>query len=237
MASGRLLRQWASDLWSLIYPRVCEVCGTSLAHSEELMCLQCRADMPLCDFHRQPFNHIHQRLAGHVPIERAAGYFYYYRGSGYTRLIHAAKYGARPRIIRSLAADFSCMISGDGFFDGVDVIEPVPLHISKERARGYNQSRVLAEAIGDVTGLPVGDHLEAGKKHATQTLRGAYSRWLNTRNVYRVTHGEELAGRHVLVVDDVITTGATLLACCEALHRAVPDVTISVLALAVARMD
>lgn len=230
------MRQWVADLWSLIYPRVCEVCGASLAHGEELMCLQCRADMPLCDFHRDPFNHMHQRLAGHAPIERAAGYFYYYRDSGYARLIHAAKYDARPRIIRSLAADFSRQIADDGFFDGVDVVVPVPLHESKERARGYNQSRVLAESIGDVVGLPVGDNLIAVKEHSTQTRRGAYSRWLNTKNVYQVSHGEELAGKHVLVVDDVITTGATLLACCEALHRDVPDVKISVLTLAVARM-
>ena len=116
-------------------------------------------------------------------------------------------------------------------------IVPVPLHRWKLMRRGYNQSDYIARGIADVTGIEVSHSLVASRGHATQTARNSYQRWVNAGSVYELRDGASVAGRHVLLVDDVITTGATLLACCEAIHRVEPSARLSVLALGVAHMS
>ncbi len=231
MAGG--LMSWILDV---IYPDVCEVCGVSLTRGEETMCLHCLMKLPRTQIHREDFNLLHKRLAGNVPIERAGGYFYYYRESDYAQLIHRAKYCGRPVIAERLGARYAREIVADGFFDGIDMIIPVPLHRFKLISRGYNQSDAVARGISRVTGLPVGNNLVAGRGHSSQTRKNSYERWLNAQDVYAVSRHEELAGKHLLIVDDVVTTGATILACCEALHRAAPSARISVLALGITHL-
>lgn len=222
---------------NLIWPDVCEVCGCTLVKGEKVICLGCRLKLPRTNLHTQEFSLIHHRLAGRVPIERAAGYFYYYRSDSFTRLIHAAKYNGRPNVARYLAREYAGEIKNDGFFSGIDLILPVPLHRFKLWKRGYNQTEYLARGLKDATGIAIGSNLVATRGHSTQTRKGSYMRWLNTRNIYEVAHPGELEGKHILVVDDVITTGATLLACCEAIHRSAPTATISVLTLAVSHLQ
>ena len=244
---GRLdgLKQWVADLSGMFFPHLCEVCDTPLTHGEEILCTECRYNMPLCDFHRDPFNTIHWRLMRHVPIERAAAYFYYSRDSRYANLILSAKYRGRPRIMQILAAEFARRIQPDGFFTGIDCIIPVPMHPSKMRRRGYNQADHIAAGLSEVTGIPVAHNLIATRRHSTQTHKGAYGRWLNARNTYAVLHPAQRltlpAHRpqhpHILIVDDVITTGSTLASCCEALHQALPTATISVLTLAATELQ
>ncbi len=236
MAYYRLIRQAIADIGAMIFPRLCEVCGTALTQGEDVMCTECRYNMPRCRIHTDPFNIMHRRLAGHTLIDKAAGYFYYYSGNNYTRLILSAKYHGRPRIVRHLAREFARELSADDFFSGIDMIIPVPLHRSKLRRRGYNQSQHIAQGLSEVSGVPVADNISASRAHGTQTRRNAYLRWLNAKDSYSVVRPENLNGRHVLIVDDVITTGATLLACCEAVHSAAPDATVSVLTLAVTQL-
>lgn len=231
------LREWTSSLLAMVYPRCCEVCGTALVRGEKFMCMECDFGLPRCMIHTDPFNTLHQRLAGHAPIERAAGYFFYHRGAPHTHLIHAAKYSGRPGVARQLAVNFANEILPDGFFADIDLIVPVPLHKSKERKRGYNQSLYIAEGLSEVTGIAVSEALVAVRSHSTQTRRNAYERWVNSTNVYQVDSTDELDGKHLLVVDDVITTGATMLACCEAIHQAAPTARISVLALGVTELQ
>lgn len=230
------LRDWGRDFVSVIFPNVCEVCGATLVRGEDMLCLHCRIEMPRTHIHTERFNEIHRRLASPgVPVERAGGYFYYYRGNPYAAMIHSAKYRGRPRIARRLAEMYAGEISGDGFFDGIDAVIPVPLHRWKLIRRGYNQSQSIADGISAATGIPVADNLKAVRGHETQTHKNRYERWLNASNLYAVSHPDELSGQHLLVVDDVITTGATLLSCCRELQNAVPDVRLSVLTLGVAR--
>jgi len=234
MGFGETLKMWFDDALRIVYPKVCEVCGVSLGRGENVVCLHCLQGLPRTNLHTADFNLLHERLAGKAPIERAGGYFYYYRKSDYARLIHYAKYNGRPVIAERLGERYAREIYGDGFFDGVDLLLPVPLHWWKLVKRGYNQSEAIARGVSRVTGIAIGNNIVAMKSHSTQTAKGQYSRWKNTEGIYAVENVAALEGRHVLVIDDVITTGSTLLRCCEAIHVASPTTRISVLTLAVA---
>lgn len=231
-----IVKDLFSDMLRIIYPDVCEICGTSLVRGEHIMCLKCDLNLPRTKTHNDSFNIIHQRLAGNTPINRAAGYFYYYKESDYASLIHKAKYNGQPAIATYLAKQFAQEIIKDGFFNGIDLILPVPLHLTKLITREYNQSEYIAKGISSVTQIPVGDNIVATRKHATQTKKNSYDRWLNAQGLYKIINATTLENKHILIVDDVITTGATLLSCCDSLHRAVPSATISVLSLAVTHL-
>ncbi len=228
---------WGTDLLSMLYPDCCEVCGTRLVRGEEVICTKCDMDMPRCGIHNNSFNTIHQRLAGHTPIERAAGYFYYYRDTPFTRPILAAKYNGRPKIGRILTERFAREIMADGFFNGIDIIIPVPIHRTKRLQRGYNQTEYIAQGISDATGIAIGNNLVAVKAHSTQTRMNAFERWKNSLNTYSVRNPQELDGKHVLIVDDVITTGSTMLACCDSIAGIARPAAISVLSLGVTNLQ
>ena len=230
------LKGWFSDLLRIVFPDVCEVCGSSLVRGEDVICLKCDMNMPRTRVHNDSFNIIHERLAGKTPIERAAGYFYYYRESDYAAIIHNAKYNGRPIIARKLAMRFARELMADNFFDGIDIILYVPMFFLKKIKRGYNQSEYIANGLSQATNIPVGHNLISKRSHSSQTKKNSYSRWLNAQGVYDVINSDELENKHVLIVDDVVTTGATLLACCDVVHNAVPSATISVLSLAVTRL-
>ena len=224
-------------LLNLVWPNVCEVCGRTLVRGEEVMCLGCWLGLPRTHIHTQSFGAIHHRLAGHTPIDRAGSYFYYYRGSPYTRLIHGAKYFGRPRLASFMAARYATEILADGFFAGIDLIVPVPLHRMKMWTRGYNQSMHIAKGISSVTGIPIAEHLIATHGHSTQTRKHAYERWINAQGIYKAVNAQALKNKHILIVDDVLTTGSTLVACCDAIHSAEPSVLVSVLTLSMAHLQ
>lgn len=231
------LKEWGDDALRVIFPKVCEVCGRSLARGEELICLHCNLDMPRTKLHLENFNILHQRLMGKAPIEKATGYFYYYRDSNYARLIQMAKYNNRPAIINQLATQFVNELRTSQFFDDIDMITPVPMHWLKRLNRGYNQSEVLANALSKATGIEKVDALKASRGHSTQTRKNRYERWENTKGLYQVKNAEAIEGKHLLIVDDVITTGATILACCEEIHRVSPTTRLSVLSLGVTHLQ
>lgn len=219
-----------------IFPATCECCGTSLVDGEEMLCLSCFHKLPRTNYHRESFNEIHKRLASPgLPIDRAASYFHYIKDTPYARLIQEAKYNNRPGIIRHLARQFASELLPTGFFQGIGIILPIPLHRKKLRKRGYNQSEILALGINDVTGIQLGDNLKA-LPHSTQTRKGAADRFANVKDKITVENADELKGRHILIVDDVITTGATMLAAAVALKHAVPSATISVLSIGASKL-
>lgn len=227
------LKEWCSALLDMIYPRLCEVCGTALVEGEELLCLKCQTDMPLTDLHQQPDNDMHHRLACHAPVVGATAMYKYFKGNPYAALIHKAKYRGRPSIARLLARRYARSIAASGFFNGIDMIIPVPVNTIRRMTRGYNQSEHIATGLSEATSIPVENRLKATNRHSTQTRLNAYQRWLNTDGVFHVSNAEGLDGRHILLVDDVITTGSTLVRCLEALHKAAPSARFSVLTLAI----
>lgn len=227
-----MLKTWGRDLAGIIWPRTCEVCGRTLVDGEEMLCLHCLSGLPRTGLHRSDFNSIHQRLAGGARIERAGAFMVYRRQGEYSALIRRGKYNSRPDLLRGLTALYAAELKPDDFFDGIDVILPVPMHTLKRLRRGYNQSDIIAETLSRHTGIPVGDNLRARRGHSTQTRRSAFDRYSNVKGLFTVDHPEELDGLHLLLVDDVITSGSTLLACAEAVARTTTGTRISILTLA-----
>lgn len=245
------LSGWADDLDRVIFPRECVGCGRTLVGGEKYLCLECDVRMPRTNFHLSSDNPLHQRLLGSLTalpsgvsplrIERAGAYFYYQRESPYAELIKSAKYHNRPEIDRHFARRFANEALASGFFEGVDLLIPVPMHWRKQARRGYNQAEEVALGLADVTGIEVAHNLYARRGHSTQTRKSAEQRLGNIEGgktgegIFAVDRPEALRGRHIMVVDDVVTTGSTLHACCMALHLAVPSARLSVFALGTAK--
>lgn len=226
----------AEALAAVLWPDLCTVCSRPLVKGEKGICLACMADMPLTDYHTRPLlNPMHERTMCHAPILRAAAMFHYERRSPYAALIHEAKYYGRPSVGRHLARIYATTLLPAGFFSGVDLIQPVPVSTLRLIRRGYNQSHHIAMGLSDVTSIAVGGVLRASR-HTSQTHMDAHQRLANVRGIYHVDPRASLTFSHVLLVDDILTTGATLCACAEAIHAAHPSATISVLTLAAARL-
>ena len=208
----------------------------------ELFARRRRGDLPALQYRHAPHklavgtverdNPVEKLFWGKIPLERATSYFLYHKGSNFRHILHLLKYEGRSDIGRTMGRFIAEEIAGSGFFDGIDAIVPVPLHPRKLRARGYNQSECLASGIADVTGIEL--DVQAVKRcvHSqTQTRKSAYERWENVAGIFRVDHPERYAGKHILLVDDVLTTGSTVTACADA-FAGVEDLRISVLTLA-----
>lgn len=230
------MRRIFNGILNLIYPNLCEICGRKLAPGEEVMCLHCSYELSRTNAHRSSFNVVHERLVGTTPVELGASWFFYYRSSPYVAMIHRGKYNGHPELLRILARKYARELQRDGFFDGIDLIVGVPLHPLKLMMRGYNQTDYIVKGLNDITGIKTGKNLKAARYRKTQTRKGVFSRWLNSQGDYKAKNPADLEGKHILVVDDVLTTGSTLLTCCNAIHEAAPTARISVLTLAVTKL-
>lgn len=170
---------------------------------------------------------------GIVPYERASGHFFYSRDSQFAGLIHDMKYRRFVGVAEYLGHLVASELLISGFFSDIDLIVPVPMHFMKKARRGYNQSEAIARGIAGVTGLGVSRQLKAVRSHRSQTYMTLDQRIANTSGIFKVNRPELLRGRHLLLVDDVCTTGATLTAASETLLREVADCRISMLTLGV----
>lgn len=232
----RMLGLTARSGLDWVFPRTCRVCGQTLTAGEEVMCLGCMADLPRTGLHGIDFNTIHQRVGGSHPIDTAAGWFYYYSDSPYAAVIREAKYYDRPRVARTLGRLYGRELAAAGYAGRFDVALPVPLYRSKLLRRGYNQSEEIARGLAEELKCDVGDNLVALRGHATQTRRSSFERYENVRGSYGAVHPEELAGLNVVIVDDIITTGSTVLDCVTAIYSCAEPASVSVLSLGVTRM-
>lgn len=225
----------ADDFLSLFLPHPCLSCGTHLVRGEEVLCTACFLDMARTDFHLRRGNMLEQAFWGRCPVERAAAFSIYNRGSRIRRLVHLLKYSGRKDIGFRLGTMYGSVLAESRFTDGMDMIIPVPLDPARERHRGYNQSRHVADGLASRCRMPVrSDILYRRGGSGSQTRRGRYERWENVEGLFAVMKPGDITGRHVLLVDDVITTGSTMEACVNAL-QAVGDVKVSVVALAAAQ--
>lgn len=174
-----------------------------------------------------------QLFWGRCRIEKAAAFSFYNRDSRIRKLIHNLKYKGIKEIGYDLGRIYGASLAGSDFLKEIDIIVPVPLHPSKKRVRGFNQSDIIAEGLSESTGLPVDyNSLKRVTVTETQTRRSRYERWVNVDGIFSIADYSNIVGKHVLLVDDVITTGSTIESCANELLKA-EGVKVSVAALAV----
>lgn len=227
-----------THITSLLYPRECAACGDTLTQGEQFICTACRFRIPVTGFVEQDENPIKERLAALMPIKRASALFYFINNSDWRHLVHDFKFHGRWRYAYNLGVWFGHELLSSGLYDDVELIIPVPLHDRKLLNRGYNQSDHIAYGIASVLGAKVERHaLVRTVNNRSQALRSRNERWANVEGIFEVRHPKKLSGRHVMLVDDVITTGATILACYEAMMAACPDIEVSVAALAASQKE
>lgn len=223
-------------MWSrvldFVSPRPCAVCGSRLSVTEHALCSACCLRLPRTGFCLRPYdNPVAQAFWGQADVERAASFFYFEPHSEVSRMIYSLKYKGRPDIGVALGRLAAGEFMAAGFFDGVDVIVPVPLARKRLRERGYNQSAEVAAGVSSLTGIPVDERSVCRKAFKTsQTKLGRWERLGNVSGLFEVRRQERLLGKHVLLVDDVFTTGATVMACASAV-AAVPGTTVSIMTL------
>lgn len=220
----------------LIAPRVCRVCGQSLTSDEKYLCLGCYLDIPRCDVHRDDFNDIHRRLGHRVAVDRAAGWFYYKRQSPYAALLVDAKYRSLPALAEYLGARCAEELAADAFFDGIDALVPMPMFWWKRLRRGYNQSVEICRGISSVTGIPIIEAVRAAKSHGVQSRHSRQQRYTSISGTLAPSSGIDLAGKHVLLVDDILTTGASMQEALAALALTSPA-AISVLCIGLTKQQ
>ena len=230
------IKQVFLNLFYLFYPKICVGCFSALNAQEEFLCLECLSTLPKTNYHLVKENPVHKQLAGKFPLTKATSYLYYNKDGLGERLTASLKYRgniyAGKWIARYLATDLKKF----DFFDSVDMIISVPLHPKKYKLRGFNQSEIIAEGISEITKIPIETNiLYREKANISQTTKNAYERWLNTTNIFDIKNPEMLKGKHILLIDDVLTTGATIEACARALLKSEIG-KISLLTLAIAKV-
>lgn len=223
---------WIKDLISLLFPRYCKVCRRRLMHSEKYLCTHCLLELPRTHYEQEPNNLLMQHFIEWPEVVRSTAYFNYYKEGQYSNLIHHMKYYDHPEVGTYLGRLAATELKANGFFEGIDLIVPVPLSQKKYRQRGYNQCDYIARGIAEATGIAVCTHgVERTIDTDTQTQKGRMERWKNTEGIFRVTDGNILKGKHILIVDDVATTGSTLHACISSVLT-IQNVRVSVFVLA-----
>jgi len=229
-----LQRSYFADLVSLLFPELCYACGDSLVGDEELICTSCMYNLPYTNFHQQPDNIVARQFWGKLPVNVAYALFYFSKGGHVQQLMHHLKYKNIPAIGNKLGHIAGNQLAQSHYFNEIDAIIPVPLHKSRLRKRGYNQSACFAEGLAKTLGTElIIDNLIRKSATETQTRKSRFERSVNMQDVFMVIRPEELTNKHILLVDDVITTGATLEACGSVL-LAVPDLRLSVATIAYA---
>ena len=202
--------------------------------NENLICTECFVVIPRTNYHYKEDNPVAQLFWGRCVIEKAAAFSYYNKGSRIGNLIHNLKYKGIREIGHELGRIYGLTLKASGFTKDIDLIIPVPLHPTKERIRGFNQSETISMGIAAATLLPVDvKTLARIMASPTQTKRSRYERWTNVEGIFKVTDSQTIIGKHVLLVDDVITTGSTIESCTNELLK-IEGVKVSVVALAFA---
>lgn len=225
-----------ADLLSFLYPPVCLVCGTRLQKGESVLCGVCMSELPYTGYESRPDNPVARNLCTRIPLEAAWALFDFRKKGAVQQLLHHLKYNHMPQVGRFLGGCMAQKCLENHLLDGIDYAVPVPLHPKKLKKRGYNQALCLIEGMQEIVPLKPLPHLLLKREMTqSQTRKDRVSRWQNVRDGFLLNKEEavRIAGKtlHILLVDDVITTGATLESCCRELLK-IPDVRVSVAAVA-----
>lgn len=222
------------DFFSLFYPRLCAGCNTPLVKGEAVLCLNCLADLPRTNFHFDKENSVFHQFTGRANITFATAFCSFDKGGRLQHLLHQLKYKGSREVGLKMGMLFGFDLIQSQLYQEIDAIVAVPLHPKKEKKRGFNQSVEICKGLSASMNRPqILGNLVREVHTDSQTRKGRFERWENVSGIFRVKNSELLAGKHLLLVDDVVTTGATLEACCEPLLK-ITGVKVSIATLAYA---
>ena len=222
-----------SPLFHLFFPHNCVGCGSDVIDTDHFICLQCVNDLPHTNFAMHSNNPVEKKFWGRIPVASAMSEFYFSKTSVIQNLIHEFKYKGNKKIGHYLGNMIGKSLINSNRFP-IDAIIPLPLFEKKEKKRGYNQAEILSYGISEEMNIPVIKNNVIRMIHTeTQTKKGRLERWTNVEKVFFVKHPESLENKHLLLVDDVITTGSTLEACGSKILK-VKNVKLSIATLAIA---
>jgi len=239
LSSGvRKISSWKNDLLHLVFPETCLSCSRELSQGSPHLCPFCESELRYTHF--ESFTEptpLDQLFWGRVQLNATCAMLDFKKESGTQEILHAIKYRGKKDLALEMGARFGKKLSlNQEKYGSIDALIPVPLHPKKRYVRGYNQSELIAEGIFKSTDVPViSDLLTKGTHTASQTKKGRFKRWDNVSDVFHVNPGKYDSLRHIALVDDVVTTGATLEACIRTISVALPDIRITVLSLAMAK--
>lgn len=223
-----------ADLLDLIYPNLCFICGETLLKSESHICLSCLNNIPRTNYHLLTDNPVEKRFWGKAPIFRGTSFFFFQKGSPFQKLLHELKYKGNKEIGEILGRYAAAELLNSPDFCSIDIIIPIPLHPKRFAQRGYNQSEWIGKGLSAVLDKPQDTNtLKRVKQTTTQTKKSVFERFENTEGIFELSGAKELEGKHLLLIDDVLTTGSTLNAAINTLLN-MPNVKISIFTLAIA---
>ncbi len=209
-----VLTKYTNSFLQLFYPNLCLACGNELPHGKEIICISCQYYLPKTNFHKDKENPFTERFWGRVNIESAAALYFFSKGGRTQELIHNLKYLGKKEIGVKLGEVYGSILKESPHFKSVDCILPVPLHPKKERMRGFNQSTVFAQGLSKTMEIPFYNNVLVRTVHTkTQTKKSRLDRVANVGEKFQLKNSNKVIGKHVMIVDDVVTTGATLESC------------------------
>jgi len=205
------LRNILGDFAAIFFPKECACCGCALKYQEKYICIACDFHLPYTNFHTYSDNDTARQLWGKVPIEEACSFMLLQKGSRVEHLIYQIKYNNQPFLAEYLGYQYGLKLLESERYRGLSAIVPIPLHASKLRKRGYNQSAYFGQGLSRAMNIPLRDDvLKRQRATMTQTGKDRLSRYENVEDVFVCRQLSQPLGEHVLLVDDVLTTGATI---------------------------
>ena len=229
----KFLNLGITPLLGILYPRLCFACNQNTPPNKAFLCISCQYKLPETDFHKEKENAFTERFWGRVPVFSGASLYHFVKGGRAQHLIHHFKYKGKKEIGIRLGELYGNYLKAAPLFNQVDVIVPVPLHPKKKHHRGFNQSEVFAQGLAKSMSIPWVNALSRDIQTNTQTQKSRMERFDNVIDAFNIRSQQDLKGKHILLVDDVITTGATLEACALKL-LSFADTKISMVTIAIA---
>ncbi len=227
---------WINGFTHLFFPRTCQACRHVLYNQEEVICTKCLYHLPKTNFHLHESNPVSRTFWGRVELNAATSYLFFSKQGKTQLLMHNLKYQGKKQVGIYLGKKFGKDLKKSQLYNTVQVVIPVPMHPKKKQKRGYNQSDLIAEGIALAMNAEIQvDNLVKVHNTTSQTKKSRYKRWENVKDVFQVRNEALLQNKHILIVDDVITTGATIEACAHRLSS-IKGITISVASLAYAQV-